>query len=126
MSTTPRIDWLAGGLWHEALEQEGSLRMTSMFPSICCPSAEEGPPFLVIRYFVEHLVAHVAGGAMLGFLVDALADFRGKVRVGDHAILAQNAHPLNALLLADVLDDLVDDVRLIQQHRVPRAAGDHL
>jgi len=63
---------------------------------------------------------------VLRFLVDVLADLVGMVRMRDHAALAQHPHPLDALLLADVLDDLVDDLGLVEQHGIAGAAGDHL
>jgi hypothetical protein len=86
----------------------------------------EEPPLLVVRQLGQGLAAFVAQRALLGLFVDRLADFTRVVRVRDDAVLAQHPHPLDALLLADVLDDLVDDLGLVQKHRGTCAAGDDL
>jgi hypothetical protein len=45
----------------------------------------------------------------------------------DHrAILAQDTHPIDVVLSADVADDLVHVGRLVLEHRETRALEDHL
>ena len=86
----------------------------------------EDAPLLVVGDVGEHLVGFVADRAVLGVLVHALADLAGEVGMCDDAVLAQDPHAPDAFLLAHVLDDLVHDVRLVQQHRMAGAALDHL
>jgi hypothetical protein len=68
----------------------------------------------------------MALGAVLGVLVDVLPDLAGHVGVRDGSVLAKHAHPADAFLLADVLDDPVDDRGLVLHHREAGAALDHL
>src|SRR5690606_30109978 len=72
----------------------------------------------------RRLAGGVTAVAGLAVLVGARAYQRRVGRVDDHAVLVIDADLLEPLLTADLLDDLVHHVALVEQHRLPGGVAD--
>ena len=68
----------------------------------------------------------MAVDAGLVLLFNRIAHFGLPVGVNDGAILADDTKPFNSLLLAQVFDDFLDNVALVDQHRIAGAGYHHL
>ena len=68
----------------------------------------------------------MTGEAPLGSAIEQQPDFTGVRGIDDDAFLADDPDTVDALVGRDVLDDLVDVLAAILQHRKTRAADDHL
>ncbi len=82
-------------------------------------------PALVVRNLLQSLTGLMAADARPISLLHRPTHFCLAVGVDDGAVLADDADALNALLLANVLNDLLNDVALVDQHRVTRAGHHH-
>ena len=82
------------------------------------PGAESGRE---LRHRTTGVVAAVAG---LALLIDARADERAIGRIDDLALLVVDADLLEAVLAADLLDDAMHHLALVEQHRLPGPIAD--
>ena len=83
-------------------------------------------PALFVWNILQWLTRQMAVDAGFVLLLNRIPYLGFPVGVNDGAVLADDTNPLNALLLAQVFDDLLDNIAFVDEHRVAGAGHHHL
>src|SRR3989339_1593619 len=84
--------------------------------TVCSIRISKHLPPLVIVDPVQGLAGLMAANTGLILLFNRITDFRFPIGMDDRTVLADHPEPLDALLLANVLNDLFGDITFVQKH----------